>query len=35
MIPSNEQIAALVRHDSVHKSVYTDPQLFDLEMQRI
>jgi len=35
MIPSNEQIAALVRSDSVHKSVYTDPVLFQLEMERI
>lgn len=35
MIPSNEEIAALVRGDSVHKSVYTDPVLFQLEMERI
>jgi phenylpropionate dioxygenase-like ring-hydroxylating dioxygenase large terminal subunit len=32
---TNEQIAALVREDSVHKSVYTDPQLYQLEMERI
>ncbi|EJC60829.1 rieske [2Fe-2S] domain-containing protein 1, partial [Alcaligenes faecalis subsp. faecalis NCIB 8687] len=24
---SNEQLAALVRGDSVHKSVYTDPEI--------
>ena len=35
MIPTNEQIAALIREDSVHKSVYTDPTLFKLEMERI
>ncbi|NWE37480.1 Rieske 2Fe-2S domain-containing protein, partial [Pseudomonas gingeri] len=35
MIPTNEQIAALIRDDSVHKSVYTDPVLFQLEMERI
>jgi phenylpropionate dioxygenase-like ring-hydroxylating dioxygenase large terminal subunit len=34
-IPSSEQIAALIREDSVHKSVYTDPVLFKLEMERI
>jgi len=32
---TQEQIAALVRDDSVHKSVYTDPDLFQLEMDRI
>ncbi|MCW5236679.1 aromatic ring-hydroxylating dioxygenase subunit alpha [Verminephrobacter eiseniae] len=32
---TNEQIAALVRADSVHKSVYTDSELFQLEMERI
>lgn len=32
---TNEQIAALVRDDSVHKSVYTDPALYQLEMERI
>jgi len=32
---SNEQIAVLVRDDSVHKSVYTDPEIFKLEMARI
>ncbi|MDM0114072.1 aromatic ring-hydroxylating dioxygenase subunit alpha [Variovorax sp. J22R133] len=29
------QVAALVRGDSVHKSVYTDPAIFELEMSRI
>ncbi|HBJ67145.1 MAG TPA: ribosomal subunit interface protein, partial [Alcaligenes faecalis] len=32
---SNEQLSALVRGDSVHKSVYTDPEIFRLEMERI
>lgn len=32
---TTEQIAALVRDDSVHKSVYTDPGLYQLEMERI
>lgn len=32
---SNERIAELIRPDSVHKSVYTDPELFQLEMDRI
>jgi len=32
---SNESIAGLVRPDSVHKSVYTDPEIFQLEMDRI
>jgi phenylpropionate dioxygenase-like ring-hydroxylating dioxygenase large terminal subunit len=32
---SNEQIASLVRPDSVNKRVYTDPEIFDLEMKRI
>ena len=32
---SNEHIAELVREDSVHKSVYTDPEIFQLEMERI
>ncbi|SFB01475.1 Phenylpropionate dioxygenase, large terminal subunit [Pseudomonas sp. NFIX10] len=35
MIPTNEQIADLIRPDSVHKSVYIDPVLFQLEMERI
>ncbi|MBS0318179.1 MAG: Rieske 2Fe-2S domain-containing protein, partial [Proteobacteria bacterium] len=35
MVISSETLASLVRPDSVHKSVYTDPALFDLEMQRI
>lgn len=32
---SNEQLAALVRPDSVHRSLYTDPEIFQLEMERI
>jgi len=32
---SNEQIAALVQKDKVHRDVYTDPEIFDLEMQRV
>ena len=35
MTLSNETIASLVRPDSVHKRVYTDPEIFELEMQRI
>jgi 2-chlorobenzoate 1,2-dioxygenase len=35
MTPSPPAIADLVRADSVHKSVYTDPRIFELEMQRI
>ena len=31
----DEYIATLVREDSVHKSVYTDPGIFALEMERI
>ncbi len=26
---------ALVREDAIHKSVYTDPEIFDLEMERV
>lgn len=32
---SNEEIAALVRDDRVHRRVYTDPAVFELEMERI
>lgn len=32
---TDEQLAGLVRQDSVHKTVYTDPEIFDLEMERI
>jgi phenylpropionate dioxygenase-like ring-hydroxylating dioxygenase large terminal subunit len=32
---SNEHIASLVREDCVHRSVYTDPEIFELEMERI
>jgi len=30
-----EQLAVLVQPDRVHRSVYTDPAIFELEMQRI
>lgn len=33
--PIAQRIATLVRDDSVHKSVYTDPAIFELEMARI
>ena len=32
---SSEHIASLVRSDQVHRDVYEDPRLFDLEMDRI
>ena len=32
---TNDELASLVRQDSVHKRVYTDPEIFDLEMERI
>ncbi|MGE8318615.1 MAG: aromatic ring-hydroxylating dioxygenase subunit alpha [Comamonas sp.] len=32
---STETLAGMVRADSVHRSVYTDPRIFDLEMERI
>ncbi len=32
---SNERLASLVQHDRVHRDVYTDPAIFDLEMERI
>ncbi|MGI9229039.1 MAG: aromatic ring-hydroxylating oxygenase subunit alpha [Gammaproteobacteria bacterium] len=32
---TNEHLASLVREDSVHRDVYTDPEIFQLEMQRI
>ncbi len=32
---TNEQLAGLIREDSVHRNVYTDPDIFDLEMERI
>ncbi len=31
----NDEIASLVQPDRVHKRVYTDPAIFDLEMERI
>ena len=35
MAISNDEIAALVQPNRVHKRVYTDPALFELEMERI
>lgn len=35
MNPLAESLAALVRDDSVHKRVYTDPEIFALEMKYI
>ena len=32
---TDEEIANLVRSDKVHRNVYTDPEIFDLEMERI
>ena len=32
---SDAYLAGLIRGDSVHKSVYTDPLIFEMEMQRI
>jgi phenylpropionate dioxygenase-like ring-hydroxylating dioxygenase large terminal subunit len=32
---ANEQLAMLVQPDRVHRSVYADPAVFDLEMERI
>ncbi len=32
---SNQDIAALVEPDRVHRMAYVDPQIFDLEMERI
>ena len=32
---NSDEIAALVQPDRVHKRVYTDPAIFDLEMERI
>jgi len=30
-----ERLAMLVRADRVHRSVYADPAIFDLEMERV
>ena len=35
MTYSTDELAALIRDDSVHRSVYTDPEIFDLEIRRI
>ena len=32
---TNEDLAALVQPDKVHRDVYTDPEIFKLEMERI
>jgi phenylpropionate dioxygenase-like ring-hydroxylating dioxygenase large terminal subunit len=32
---SNEELASLVEKDRVHRDVYLDPEIFDLEMERI
>src|ERR671922_2682155 len=32
---ANEQLAMLVQPDRVHRSVYADPGIFELEMERI
>ena len=32
---TNEEIAALVEPDRAHRKAYIDPDLFDLEMERI
>ena len=32
---ANEQLAMLVQPDRVHRSVYADPAIFELEMDRV
>jgi nitrite reductase/ring-hydroxylating ferredoxin subunit len=32
---SDEQLASLIRKDKVHRNVYTNPEIFELEMERI
>ena len=32
---ANEQLAMLVQADRVHRSVYADSQIFELEMERV
>jgi len=32
---TDDQLAGFIREDSVNKRVYTDPEIFDLEMERI
>ena len=32
---SNDELAGLIRRDSVHRDVYTDPEIFEIEMKRI
>lgn len=33
--PSSERVALLVRPDRVHRAVYSDPEIFELEMERV
>lgn len=35
MTYTSDDLAALIRDDSVHRAVYTDPEIFELEMRRI
>ncbi len=32
---NTDQLAAMIRTEGVHRSVYTDPEIFELEMERI
>ena len=32
---TNEYLRSLVRDDRVHRSIYTDPQIFELEMENL
>ena len=32
---SIEELAAMIRDDGVHRAVYTDPEIFELEMKLI
>jgi hypothetical protein len=34
-VPTNAEIAALVKHDRVHTSLYTSDELFQLELDRV
>src|SRR5262245_13358245 len=34
-LPSSEDLAKLVQSGRVHRKLYTDPAIFELEMQRI
>lgn len=35
MTYSTDDLAAMIRDDAVHRAVYTDPEVFELEMRRI